>query len=161
MAEILLRAPKGAVKRKRRVGRGPASGKGGTSGKGHKGQKARSGGGVRPGFEGGQMPLYRRVARRGFSNYPFKKEYQIVRLDALNKFSDGDVVTFDELLKKRIIKKKRVPAKILADGKLERKLTVQGIKMSSKAKEMIEKAGGTVVEKTDDEKDNKVEENGN
>ena len=98
MGEMLLRAPKGARKNKRRIGRGPSSGKGGTSGKGHKGQKARSGGGVRPGFEGGQMPLYRRIARRGFSNFPFKKKYQIVRLDSLNKFSDGDTVTLDSFL---------------------------------------------------------------
>ncbi len=189
MGEMLLRAPEGAKKNKRRVGRGPSSGKGGTSGRGHKGQKARSGGGVRPGFEGGQMPLYRRVARRGFSNYPFKKEYQIVHLDSLNKFSDGDTVTFESLLEKRIIKKKNVPAKILANGELEKKLTVSGIKMSAKAKELIEKAGGRVVDETAEakesvessdvekspkagreqmeegkespEKENKVEENGN
>ncbi len=96
MAE--LRAPQGATRSRKRIGRGPSSGHGKTSGKGHKGQNARSGGGVRPGFEGGQMPLYRRIARRGFSNYPFKVEYIGINVSALEQsFGDGDTVTLESL----------------------------------------------------------------
>ncbi|MFP4301445.1 MAG: 50S ribosomal protein L15 [Spirochaetaceae bacterium] len=143
MAE--LRAPRGATRRKKRVGRGPSSGHGKTSGKGHKGQNARSGGKVRPGFEGGQMPLYRRIARRGFSNYPFKVEYTGVNLSTLDKrFGDGDTVTLQSLKEKKVVKNRVENVKILGQGELGKKLTVQGLKVSKGAEEKITAAGGTV-----------------
>lgn len=143
-----LKVPAGAVKKKRIVGRGNGSTRGGTSGRGSNGQNARSGGGVRPGFEGGQMPLYRRIARRGFSNYPFKVEYKTVNIRVLeNAFSDGDTVNLESLKQKGIIKGKNVKVKILGEGDLSRKLTVDVDKVSAGAKEKIEKAGGNVVVK--------------
>ncbi len=144
MDEFVIRAPEGSRKKKRRVGRGPASGKGSTAGRGTKGQKSRSGGGVRLGFEGGQMPLYRRVARRGFSNYPFKKEYQIVNVESLSKFEDNEIVNAKSLKEKGLIKKESGYVKILGNGKLEKKLIVEGVKVSGSAREKIEKAGGQV-----------------
>lgn len=143
MAE--LRAPQGATRSRKRIGRGPSSGHGKTSGKGHKGQRARSGGGVRPGFEGGQMPLYRRIARRGFSNYPFKVEYLGINLGTLEQsFGDGDTVTLETLKEKKVVKKRTERVKILGQGELSKKLTVQGLKVSKGAEEKITAAGGTV-----------------
>lgn len=140
-----LRAPKGATKKKKIVGRGTGSGRGGTSGKGNKGQNARSGGGVRPGFEGGQMPLYRRIARRGFSNYPFKQTAVALNLSELERvFADGEVVTLESLKEHRLIKKSVELVKILGNGELSRKLTVNGVPTSESARKKIEQAGGTV-----------------
>ena len=112
----------GSVKDSKRIGRGPASGQGKTAGKGHKGQKARSGGGVRPGFEGGQMPLARRVPKRGFNNI-FAKKQVAINLTALNAFDDGAVVTSDALIEKGIIKKALDGVKILGNGELTKELT--------------------------------------
>jgi large subunit ribosomal protein L15 len=141
-----LRAPVGASKKKNIVGRGRSSGSGKTSGKGHKGQKARSGGGVRTGFEGGQMPLYRRVAARGFSNYPFKTEYVVVNLSSLEKlYKDGETVNLETLVQKGLVKKSEKLVKILGVGELKRKLDVNVPAISASAKEKIEKAGGKVI----------------
>ena len=134
----------GSVKEAKRKGRGAGSGHGKTAGKGHKGQNARSGGGVRPGFEGGQMPLQRRLPKRGFRNYPFRKEYQIVNIDFLNVFEDNTVVTAEELLSKGFIDNLETAVKILGDGILEKKLTVKANKFSESAKQKIEAAGGKV-----------------
>ncbi|MCL1813620.1 MAG: 50S ribosomal protein L15 [Treponema sp.] len=144
MHDFNLHAPEGANKKKRILGRGQGSGRGTTSGKGHKGQKARSGGKTYTGFEGGQMPLYRRLAQRGFSNYPFKKEYQVVNISEIEKrFADGDTIDAAALYNKRLAKGP-VPVKILGNGKLSKKLTVKVPAISASAKEKIEKAGGTV-----------------
>lgn len=132
----------GATKTRKRVGRGTGSGLGKTSGKGHKGQNARSGGGVRPGFEGGQLPLFRRLPKRGFSNALFKTEYAVINLSDLNKFEDGAVVTPELLKDMGLLKKQLDGIKVLGNGKLERKLNVRAHKFSSKAKEEIEKLGG-------------------
>lgn len=135
---------KGARKEGFRKGRGIGSGNGKTSGKGHKGQNARSGGGVRPGFEGGQTPLYRRIPKRGFNNI-FRTEYAVVNLDTLNRFKDGDTVAMEHLIEAKIVK--QAPnggLKILANGKLERKLTVKANKFSATAQKAIEAAGGKV-----------------
>ena len=131
----------GAKKEARRVGRGIGSGLGKTSGKGHKGQWARSGGGVRPGFEGGQMPLTRRIPKRGFNNV-FKKQYSIVNLGALDVFEDGAVVDAAALLEKGVISQCKYGLKVLANGKLTKKLTVQAKAFSDSAKAKIEEAGG-------------------
>lgn len=142
MAQI--KAPKGATTKKTIVGRG-ASSKGRTCGKGFNGQNARSGGGVRPGFEGGQMPLYRRVARRGFSNYPFKKEYVAVSLETLDSvFKDGETVNLEALYEFGIIKGVDTDAKILANGNVTKKLVVEGLKVSAAAAEKIKAAGGEI-----------------
>lgn len=132
----------GAKKAPKRLGRGIGSGTGKTSGKGHKGQWARSGGGVRPGFEGGQMPLSRRLPKTGFDNR-YKKVYSIINLDELNKFEDGAVVNA-EMLKAQGILSKIEPygLKVLGDGQLTKKVTVQAKKFSKSAVEKIEKAGG-------------------
>lgn len=132
----------GAVKAPYRKGRGIGSGNGKTAGKGHKGQNARSGGGVRPGFEGGQMPLSRRLPKRGFSNYPFKVVYETVNVGVLNEFEDGTVVTSEELYAKNMISGTAVAVKILGDGEIEKKLTVKAAKFSESAKAKIEAAGG-------------------
>ena len=132
----------GAVKAPFRKGRGIGSGNGKTAGKGHKGQNARSGGGVRPGFEGGQMPLSRRLPKRGFSNYPFKVVYETVNVGVLNEFEDGSVVTSEELYAKNMISGTAVAVKILGDGEIEKKLTVKAAKFSESAKAKIEAAGG-------------------
>ena len=132
----------GAKKEARRVGRGIGSGLGKTSGKGHKGQWARSGGGVRPGFEGGQMPLTRRIPKRGFNNV-FKKQYSIVNLGALDVFEDGAVVDAQALLDAGILSKvEPYGVKVLGGGELTKKLTVKANKFSKSAGEAIEKAGG-------------------
>ena len=130
---------------KKRLGRGIGSGLGKTSGKGHKGQWARSGGGVRPGFEGGQMPLIRRIPKRGFNNH-FKKVYAIVNLDVLSDFEAGAVVDYDILWEMGLIKevKNAVGLKVLGNGELNVAITVKAAKFSASAKEAIEKAGGTV-----------------
>ena len=133
----------GSVKSRYRKGRGTGSGNGKTAGKGHKGQNARSGGGVRPGFEGGQLPLYRRLPKRGFKNFPFKKEYAVVNIKTLEKnFNDGDIVTVENLLESRIIRNKLDGVKILAVGDLTKKLTVKANLFSESAKTKIESAGG-------------------
>jgi large subunit ribosomal protein L15 len=133
----------GSAKERYRKGRGVGSGNGKTAGKGHKGQNSRSGGGVRPGFEGGQLPLYRRLPKRGFKNFVFKKEYAVVNLRMLeDRFNDGDVVTADKLLEARIIKNKLDGVKILAAGNLTKKLTVKADLFSENAKNKIESIGG-------------------
>lgn len=131
----------GAVKSDKRLGRGIGSGLGKTSGKGHKGQWARSGGGVRPGFEGGQTPLARRLPKRGFNN-KFAVKYDIVNLDALNIFEEGTVVTPDLLADLRIVTNKNNGVKVLGNGQLTKKLTVKADKFSASAKAAIEAAGG-------------------
>lgn len=142
-----LKKPQGATKQKKRVGRGQGSGTGCTAGKGNNGQNARSGGGVRPGFEGGQMPLYRRIARRGFSNYPFKVKQTTVSVGTLNTFfSDGDTVSLETLREKNLIKNSEQDVKILADGDITKKLNLEFVSVSATAKEKIEKAGGKVTE---------------
>lgn len=147
MSEFNLTVPEGATHKKKIVGRGSSSGLGKTSGKGHKGQQARSGGKVYAGFEGGQMPLYRRVAKKGFSNYPFKKEFGIVNLEMLeNRYNDGETVDRETLIQKRLLKNSCVLVKILGNGSITKKLTVAVDKVSVSAKEKIEKAGGTVVQ---------------
>lgn len=141
-----LRAPKGANKKKNIVGRGRSSGSGKTSGRGHNGQKSRSGGGVRLGFEGGQMPLYRRVAARGFSNHPFKTEYVVINVASLEKvYVDGETVNLDTLVAKGLVKKSEKLVKILGEGDLNKKLEVAVPAVSASAKEKIEKAGGKVI----------------
>ena len=132
-------------KSEKRLGRGIGSGLGKTSGKGHKGQWARSGGGVRPGFEGGQMPLSRRLPKRGFNN-KWKKEYLIVNVGALNALDNDTVVTAELLINKGIVNfdADNRGLKVLGNGTLEKKLTVQATKFSASAKEAIEKAGGKV-----------------
>ncbi len=142
-----LQPAEGAVRQSKRLGRGIGSGLGKTSGKGHKGQWARSGGGVRPGFEGGQMPLIRRIPKRGFNNH-FKKIYAIVNLDVLNTLEANTVVDYDFLYANGLIKvvKNAQGLKVLGNGELKVALTVKADKFSASAKEAIEKAGGTVEE---------------
>ena len=137
-----LKPNENAFKTRKRVGRGPGSGWGKTSGKGHKGQNARSGGGVRPGFEGGQLPLFRRLPKRGFSNAKFKTVYAVINLSDLNKFEDGAIVTPEILKEMGILKNQLNGVKVLGNGKLEKKLTVKAHKFSNSAKESIEKMGG-------------------
>jgi large subunit ribosomal protein L15 len=145
MHDFNLYAPAGANKRKRIVGRGQGSGRGTTAGKGNKGQKSRSGGKTYVGFEGGQMPLYRRLAQRGFSNYPFRKEYQTVNLEQIEKsFEAGSTVNTAALIAKGLTKK-TLPVKILGNGDLTKKLSFQVAAVSASAKEKIEKAGGEVL----------------
>ncbi|SDZ62698.1 large subunit ribosomal protein L15 [Evansella caseinilytica] len=137
-----LKPAEGSRKERKRVGRGIASGNGKTAGKGHKGQNARSGGGVRPGFEGGQLPIFRRLPKRGFTN-PTRKEYAIVNIETLNRFEDGAEVTPELLLETGVVSNEKDGIKILGNGSLERKLSVKAHKFSSSAKEAIEAAGGT------------------
>ncbi len=133
----------GSVRDPKRKGRGAGTGNGKTAGKGHKGQNARSGGGVRPGFEGGQMPLQRRLPKRGFNNSNFTVKYQVVNVGALNDFAENSVVTPEDLFAKGFISDKNVSVKILGDGTMEVKgLTVKAAKFSSSAVEKIEAAGG-------------------
>ena len=138
-----LSPKEGSVKEGFRKGRGAGSGNGKTAGKGHKGQNARSGGGVRPGFEGGQLPLYRKLPKRGFNNYRFAAKYAVINLKALNKFNDGDVVDCEALLANRIINKCFDGIKVLGEGELTKKLTVKASVFSASAKEKIEAVGGT------------------
>ena len=138
-----LRPAEGSVTPAWRKGRGTGSGNGKTAGKGHKGQNARSGGGVRPGFEGGQIPLYRRLPKRGFTNSLFKKEYAIINLETLDKlFNDGDAVSMETLLEKGVIRKELNGLKVLGRGEITKKLTVKAAIFSVSAKEKIEAAGG-------------------
>lgn len=140
-----LHAPKGSRKRKRIVGRGNGSGNGTTAGRGTKGQNARAGGNVRPGFEGGQMPLYRRIARRGFSNHPFKVEYVTVNVEELQRaYKSGESVTEETLKARGLVGAKAKHIKLLGNGELKKKLKVSGIRMSGSAAKKIEAAGGSV-----------------
>jgi len=143
MVFIKLSPPRGAVKRVKRIGRGQGSGHGKTATKGHKGQMARSGGHTRRGFEGGQMPLYRRMPKRGFTN-PFRVEYDIVHLEDLSIFPKGAEVTPALIYEKEIVKKVYGKIKILKKGQLPHPLNIKIHKLSSTAKADIEKAGGTV-----------------
>ena len=138
-----LSPAEGSAKAAWRKGRGIGSGNGKTAGKGHKGQNARSGGGVRPGFEGGQLPLYRKLPKRGFNN-KFAKVYAIVNVAQLNVFEDGAVVDVDALLAKKIVRKAGDGLKVLGNGELTRKLTVKATVFSATAKEKIEAAGGKI-----------------
>ena len=133
----------GSAKPVYRKGRGPASGNGKTAGKGHKGQNARTGGGVRPGIEGGQIPLYRRLPKRGFHNV-FAKHYTILYVDALNVFEDGSVVSAETLIENGIINNVYDGIKILGNGEISKKLTVKASIFSASAKEKIEAAGGKI-----------------
>ena len=137
-----MKPAKGARKERNRVGRGMASGNGKTSGRGHDGQNSRSGGGVRLGFEGGQLPLFQRLPKRGFTNIN-RKEYAIVNLETLNnRFDEGTEVTPELLLESGVVSKVKSGIKILGNGTLEKKITVKAHKFSASAKEAIEKAGG-------------------
>ena len=136
-----LRAVPGATKAPKRKGRGHATGNGTTAGRGMNGQKSRSGGGVRPGFEGGQMPLYRRIPKRGFTNI-WAKEYAICNVEDLNKFEAGAVVTAEMMQEAGIINKLYDGVKVLGNGTLEKALTVQAVKFTKSAIEKIEAAGG-------------------
>ena len=137
-----LSPAEGSVKEGFRKGRGAGSGNGKTAGKGHKGQNARSGGGVRPGFEGGQLPLYRKLPKRGFNNSRFGKAYAVVNVQSLNKFNDGDVVDCAALLSAGIVNTVVYGVKILGEGELTKKLTVKAAVFSASAKEKIEAVGG-------------------
>lgn len=132
----------GATKERKRLGRGVGSGTGKTSGKGHKGQNARSGGGVRPGFEGGQLPLFRRLAKRGFNNYNFRTVYSTVNVEDLNRFEDGTVVDTTLLKEVGLIKKELDGVKVLGSGELTKKLTVKANAFTKSAQEKIETIGG-------------------
>ena len=131
----------GATHAKKRVGRGSGSGLGKTSGRGQKGQKARSGGSINPVFEGGQLPLYRRLPKRGFTNARFKTVYGVINVEDLNKFEDGTVVTPALLKETGLVKKQYDGIKVLGNGKLEKKLTIQANKFSESALEKIKEAG--------------------
>jgi large subunit ribosomal protein L15 len=144
MHDFNLHAPEGAHKRKRIIGRGQGSGRGTTAGKGNKGQKSRSGGKTYVGFEGGQMPLYRRLAHRGFSNYPFKKEVQIVNLEDIERsYEASETVNIESLIKKGLVKG-TIPVKVLGNGDITKKLVFAVSAVSASAKEKIEKVGGSV-----------------
>ena len=134
----------GAFKERKRVGRGTGSGLGKTSGKGHKGQNARSGGGVRVGFEGGQLPLFRRLPKRGFSNAKFKIRYAVINLSDLERFAEGTEVTPELLKEMGVVKNSLDGIKVLGNGKLTKKLTVKANKFSKTAKKEIEALGGTI-----------------
>ena len=137
-----LSPQEGSVKEGFRKGRGAGSGNGKTAGKGHKGQNARSGGGVRPGFEGGQLPLYRKLPKRGFNNYRFAKKYATINVQSLNKFNDGEVVDCAALLAQGIIRNIFDGVKVLGEGDVAKKLTVKAAVFTAGAKEKIEAAGG-------------------
>ena len=139
-----LVAPRGAVKRRKTVGRGQGTGRGCTSGRGNNGQKSRSGYSMKIGFEGGQMPLARRIPKRGFNNTRYEKAFQVVNLRDLNGFNDGDVVDFDMLLSKRLVNRKTKFVKLLGKGEISKKLHVKVNRISKKAQEALEGAGGTV-----------------
>lgn len=136
----------GSHKDRKRLGRGSASGQGKTAGKGHKGQKARKGRGPRPGFEGGQTPLYRRLPKYGFSNAANQITYQLIKLSDLNTFAEGSVVDAAALKAAGLLKSLKSPVKILANGKIEKKVTVKVAKLSASAKKAIEEVGGTIQE---------------
>lgn len=136
-----LKKNEGATFRKKIVGRGSGSGLGKTSGRGQKGQNARTGGGVSPVFEGGQLPLYRRLPKRGFSNHDFKTVYAVINVGDLNVFNDGDVVTPALLKERGIVKKQLNGIKVLGNGTLEKKITIQAHRFSSSALRKIEESG--------------------
>jgi len=138
-----LRAPEGASKNRKRLGRGSGSGHGKTSGRGHKGQRARSGGRGKTGFEGGQMPLQRRVPKRGFTNI-FRKEYAIVNLSDLERFDKGSTVDVSSLVEACLVNKLLAGVKLLADGDINKPLTIKVHKFSQAAKEKVEAAGGRI-----------------
>ncbi len=137
-----LKPARGSVRPRKRVGRGPGSGLGKTSGRGEKGQKSRSGFSQKPGFEGGQMPLHRRVPKRGFTNARFRKEYAVVNVGRLDAFDAGTIVTPEVLLEKGVIRKLKNGVKVLAKGAITKALTVRAHKFSGKAQEAIAAAGG-------------------
>ncbi len=137
-----LKPAKGSVRNRKRVGRGPGSGNGVTAGRGEKGQKSRSGFSRKPGFEGGQMPLHRRLPKRGFTNAPFRKEFACVNLGRLEVFKAGTIVTPELLVKQGIVKKLLDGLKVLADGELTKALTVHAHRFSGKAQERIATLGG-------------------
>ena len=141
-----LRPAEGSVQERYRKGRGPGSGNGKTAGKGHKGQNARSGGGVRPGFEGGQFPIYRQLPKRGFNNKRFATVYATINVSELNRFEDGAIVDIETLLAARVIRKAQDGLKVLGNGEITKKLTVKAAKFSAAAKEKIEAAGGSCEE---------------
>ena len=138
-----LAPAEGSVKPAWRKGRGPGSGNGKTAGKGHKGQNARSGGGVRPGFEGGQIPLYRKLPKRGFNN-KFAKHYAIVNVSDLNMFNDGDTINLAVLMEAGLVTKALDGLKVLGNGEITKKITVEAKIFSATAKEKIEAAGGKI-----------------
>ena len=139
-----LHPAEGSTHKAKRLGQGPGSGKGKTAGKGNKGDKARTGGGVRPGFEGGQMPLTRRTPKRGFNNYRFAKVFQVVNLDALDrKFDAGAEIDSEAMYAARVIRKKNIPVKILAGGELTKALKVKAAAFSAEAAKKIEAVGGS------------------
>ena len=137
-----LRPAEGSVQERFRKGRGPGSGNGKTAGKGHKGQNARSGGGVRPGFEGGQFPIYRQLPKRGFNNKRFATVYATVNVSVLDKYEDGAVVDIETLLADGVLKNACDGLKILGEGDITKKLTVKASKFTASAKAKIEAAGG-------------------
>jgi large subunit ribosomal protein L15 len=142
MSDMQLRRPKGSRKDKKELGRGTGCGRGGTAGKGNKGQKARSGGGVRPGFEGGQMPLFRRIARRGFSNFPFRAGYAAVTLRRIqDSYQDNETVSIDTLRQKKLIRRTDCAVKIIGAEGFTRKLTFEVADISEGARRQIEQAG--------------------
>jgi large subunit ribosomal protein L15 len=140
-----IKSPYGAKKRKTRKGRGIGSGCGKTSTRGHKGQKQRSGSGINPYFEGGQMPLIRRIPKRGFNNKRFTHKYQIVNIFSLNKFQDGSKINPEILKKEKLISNLKKPVKILGGGELNKKIDVMAHAFSEKAKSIIEETGGKAV----------------
>jgi large subunit ribosomal protein L15 len=140
-----LKPPAGSRKKRKRIGRGDGSGHGGTSTKGHKGQNARSGGRVRPGFEGGQMPLSRRLPKRGFRN-PFRKDIVIINIDQLKRFPEGSVIDRDALLKAGLVNRIGDGVKVLGKGNIEYPISVKVDMISRGAKDKIEAAGGSVIE---------------
>lgn len=142
MSQFELKPAKGSLKNRKRIGRGPGSGQGCTAGRGMNGQMSRSGSKKRPWFEGGQMPLQRRVPKRGFTNI-FRKEYQVVNVSKLDVFSDGETVTLESLYEKGVVSKRLVPVKILGDGELGKKLEVKVAAATKSAVDKITKAGGT------------------
>ncbi len=137
-----LSPQQGSSKKAWRKGRGVGTGNGKTAGRGHKGQNARSGGGVRPGFEGGQIPMYRRIPKHGFSNFLFKKDYAIINVEQLDKYEDGAVISLETLINDGVVRKELNGLKVLGNGNITKKLTVQATVFSASAKEKIEAAGG-------------------
>ncbi len=139
-----IHPPSGSLKKRKIVGRGQGTGRGCTAGRGSNGQKSRSGFSRQMGFEGGQMPLARRIPKRGFNNTTFEKTYQAVNIQDLNRFNDGDDVGYDALLKMKLVNKKTRFIKLLAKGELKKKLTVRVQRASAAAKEAVEKTGGSL-----------------
>jgi large subunit ribosomal protein L15 len=157
MSDFVLSAPIGANRKKKILGRGQGSGRGTTAGKGNKGQKSRSGGKTYIGFEGGQMPLYRRLAHKGFKNYPFKVTYQVINLDAIEAaFNAGETVNPESLQAKRLAKG-NLPVKVLAKGDISKALKFETVKLSKTAIEKIQKSGGEVKADVPAEKNDKAQ----